>query len=70
LSKAYFNSENNDIKDFSDLRDKISPNEYSIYRQNSAAPYHQIFGNDFVRDLSIIDLLFCAVLDSSELLAK
>ena len=70
LSKAYFSPENNDTKDLLDLRDKISPNEYSIYRQNSITPYQQIFGNDFVRDLSIIDLLFCAVLDSSELLAK
>jgi hypothetical protein len=44
-------------KNIVDLRNKISPDNQEII---SAFPtYQQIFGNSFVSNLSILDLLFC-----------
>ena len=43
-------------KDVLDLRSTIHPKKNIEY---SAVPYYQIFGKDFVSNLSIIDLLFC-----------
>ncbi|WP_025762269.1 WbqC family protein [Dyadobacter tibetensis] len=43
-------------KDFiSTINNKKSTNNYKFYR---SVPYYQTFGNDFVENLSIIDLLF------------
>ncbi|MBC7450292.1 MAG: WbqC family protein [Cytophagales bacterium] len=67
-SEMYLLSENELFKEIKDLRNSISPNEYGEYRQNGVKKYQQVFGNEFAKDLSIIDLLFCAMLDSSELL--
>ncbi len=53
---------------YKDLREKILPHQHSSERQNGSPRYQQVFGNEFVTNLSIIDLLFCAVLDSPELL--
>lgn len=51
--KAY-NPSNND------LRGVISPKkEISAYDFFSPEPYPQIFGKDFVANLSVLDLLFC-----------
>lgn len=51
-----------------DLRGKILPGIENTEGQIGMKPYKQVFGNEFVNNLSIVDLLFCAVLDSSELL--
>jgi len=69
FSKSYLEVLNNDFSDIVDLRNEILPNEYSFYRQSGIVSYQQLFGSNFVKDLSIIDLLFCSVLDSSELLS-
>ena len=43
-----------------DLRGIISPKtEISGYDFFSPEPYPQIFGKDFVANLSVLDLLFC-----------
>lgn len=64
-----FDFSQNELSDnIIDLRHTIIPNQYSFYRQNGIKAYQQVFGNEFVRDLSILDLLFCAALDSSALL--
>lgn len=48
---------NNDDLRHLDLRNKISPKkETSI---TACQEYHQMFGNEFVQDLSILDVLFC-----------
>jgi hypothetical protein len=51
-----------------DLRGAITPQANREYRQNVSKKYHQVFGNEFVTDLSILDLLYCAVLDSPEII--
>lgn len=50
-----------------DLRNSISPksNENKLIKYNPA-PYHQVFGNNFVEELSVIDLLFCEGPQSGE----
>ncbi|MFD2033486.1 WbqC family protein [Belliella marina] len=54
-----------------DIRGKISAKtsfeERNIYQP---APYSQLFGLDFVPNLSIIDLLFCVGPESKNILAK
>lgn len=43
-----------------DLRDHVSPkNQPQSHVAYEQLPYHQVFGNNFVRDMSVIDLLFC-----------
>ena len=68
LSKGYFEAVDYHNQHILDLRGKIQPNVFNEYRQNGIKVYPQIFGNDFAKDVSIIDLLFCAALDSSEIL--
>lgn len=51
-----------------DLRGKIIPNSNKEIGHNGSDVYHQVFGNEFVSNLSILDLLFCAVLDSPKIL--
>lgn len=51
-----------------DMRGKINPQANKINEQIVSKPYHQVFGNEFVTKLSILDLLFCSVLDSPEIL--
>lgn len=50
-----------------DMRGKINPQTNKLNEQIVSKPYHQVFGNEFVTNLSILDLLFCAVLDSPEI---
>jgi len=51
-----------------DMRGKINPQSIKTERQIVSESYHQVFGNEFVTNLSVLDLLFCAVLDSSQIL--
>ena len=51
-----------------DMRGKIIPHAAKREGQTVSRKYHQVFGNEFVTDLSIVDVLFCAVLDSSEII--
>jgi hypothetical protein len=61
--------EKQELEDFMfDLRGKINPSLNKKMGQNVSKSYHQVFGNEFVSNLSVLDLLFCALLDSSEIL--
>ena len=51
-----------------DMRGKINPQSNKLEGQIVSESYHQVFGNEFVANLSILDLLFCAVLDSTKIL--
>lgn len=51
-----------------DRRGKINPQTNQSQGQIVREKYHQVFGNEFVTNLSILDLLFCAVLDSPQIL--
>ncbi|HSY60583.1 MAG TPA: WbqC family protein [Cytophaga sp.] len=51
-----------------DMRGKINPQSNQHQRQIVSQNYQQVFGNEFVTDLSILDVLFCAVLDSPQIL--
>ena len=53
-----------------DMRGKIIPQSKKSDGNFVIKPYQQVFGNEFVPNLSIVDLLFCAVLDSSEIIGK
>ena len=54
---AYNKSYSNDVWDFRGrLSDKEKPATEDLFRP---VPYIQVFGNSFVEDLSIIDLVFC-----------
>ncbi len=50
-----------------DLRGIITPQANRRDGQIVSKKYHQVFGNEFVTDLSVLDLLYCAVLDSPEI---
>lgn len=59
----------NDLPDYVvDMRGKINPQSIKTERQIVSESYHQVFGNEFVTNLSVLDLLFCGVLDSSQIL--
>lgn len=59
----------NDLPEYViDMRGKINPQTNQTQGQVVSNGYHQVFGNEFVTNLSILDLLFCAVLDSPEIL--
>jgi hypothetical protein len=45
------------VKGFADLTNKISPKKESVMMKSTE--YHQMFGSEFVQDLSILDVLFC-----------
>ena len=51
-----------------DMRGKINPQSIKTEGQIVSKSYHQVFGNEFVTNLSVLDLLFCAVLDSTQIL--
>jgi hypothetical protein len=52
--------EKNPKSDITDLRSALHPrNPYSDLKWFTPAPYQQIFGKNFVSNLSILDLLFC-----------
>jgi len=50
-----------------DMRGKINPQANKLNEQLVSKSYHQVFGSEFVTNLSVLDLLFCAVLDSPEI---
>ena len=59
----------NDLpEDVVDMRGKINPQSNKLAEQTVSKQYHQVFGSEFVTNLSILDLLFCAVLDSPQIL--
>jgi len=61
--------EKEELEDFMlDKRGKINISSNKEIGQNVSKKYHQVFGNEFVNNLSVLDLLFCALLDSSEIL--
>ncbi|MBX2897281.1 MAG: WbqC family protein [Cyclobacteriaceae bacterium] len=46
---------------YNDMRSVIQAKiPYSLRKNYRPAPYYQIFGNQFVSNLSLVDLLFCA----------
>ncbi len=46
--------------DIYDIRNRIHPKDNAyINRIYTPVPYHQVFGNSFAHNLSIIDLIFC-----------
>jgi hypothetical protein len=48
------------VENSGDLRSSISAKKpYSERSFYQPAPYYQVFGNQFVENLSLIDLLFC-----------
>jgi hypothetical protein len=51
-----------------DMRGKINPQSNQHKRQIVSHGYQQVFGNEFVTNLSILDLLFCAVFDAPQIL--
>lgn len=54
-----------------DLRGKISPKRKEISNPNFVTvQYPQVFGKNFVENLSILDLLFCAGKDAHEILER
>lgn len=52
---GHFESENEVVNDISLINNKKSTNAYKYYQP---VPYYQTFGNDFVSNLSIVDLIF------------
>jgi hypothetical protein len=57
--------------DITDLRSKIHPKQQSDKLFFYKAPeYMQVFGNQFVRDLSVIDLIFCEGPNASNILKE
>jgi hypothetical protein len=69
ILESYSYLEKEELEDsIFDLRGKIKPSSNKEIGQNVSKRYHQVFGNEFVSNLSILDLLFCALLDSSEIL--
>ncbi|MCH7414460.1 WbqC family protein [Belliella sp. R4-6] len=65
LNKTDINSESIDIRGL--ISSKSPFEDRNIYQP---APYSQLFGLDFVPNLSIIDLLFCVGPESNNILAK
>jgi hypothetical protein len=54
-----------------DIRGQIHPKEdFGLRNILNPRKYTQLFGSEFVPNLSIIDLLFCAGPESREILAK
>jgi WbqC-like protein family len=54
---AYEKEPNSEISDLrSQITSKKPPSDRSFYQPR---PYHQVFGNAFAGNLSVIDLLFC-----------
>jgi hypothetical protein len=57
--------------DVVDLRGLIVPaSPFSTRNYYAPVPYTQLFGVDFVPNLSVLDLLFCTGTDADELLGK
>ncbi|MCH7399011.1 WbqC family protein [Belliella sp. DSM 107340] len=65
LDKSDTNSESIDIRGLISAKSPFE--DRNIYQP---APYSQLFGLDFVPNLSIIDLLFCVGPESSNILVK
>jgi len=57
FSKEYSKTPNNDVLD---LRSAIHPkNSFATNRFYQSQPYIQLFGSEFVSNMSIVDLIFC-----------
>lgn len=68
LTESYQKEYNDEVMD---VRNVINPkNDYKSNGIYQPAPYTQNFGNDFVANLSILDLLFCKGNSSIDILAK
>lgn len=66
-----FVEKNNEKEAFIDLRNHISPkNEYHPERQNGKLTYYQVFGETFVGNLSVLDLLCCEGPNAINLIKK
>jgi WbqC-like protein len=61
--QALSNSPKNDLR--SKISPKVNPNYLGAYKQ---VTYQQVFGNNFVDNLSVIDLIFCEGPRAGELL--
>jgi hypothetical protein len=56
--------------DYLDMRSAIQAKiPYSSRKHYRATPYYQVFGNQFVTNLSLVDLLFCAGPQAGSILA-
>lgn len=55
-SLAYQKTPSDDIMD---LRSEINPKKAELAQFYKPAEYYQVFGNKFVENLSLIDLIFC-----------
>jgi hypothetical protein len=57
-------------KEITDLRSQIHPKSADNTLIRKWEPYHQIFGSNFVNNLSILDLLFCEGTNALSVLQK
>lgn len=70
VSVKYF-EKTDETENVLDIRGKIHPKEdFRLRNILKPTQYSQLFGSEFVPNLSIIDLLFCAGPESREILAK
>jgi hypothetical protein len=59
------------VGDVIDLRSTIHPKKSDNFREHeNAGSYVQVFGNKFVPNLSVIDLIFCAGPDAGSFLKQ
>lgn len=57
--------------DIYDIRNRIHPKDTAyIKRIYKPVPYHQVFGNSFADNLSIVDLVFCCGPEASRILRE
>lgn len=57
--------------DVRDLRSYITPgNTEFVQRVYNAVPYHQIFGNTFAANLSVLDVVFCCGPEASRIISS
>jgi len=70
ISECYIDPENIEADYVFDGRNKVHPKFQEQEEEIRLARYTQLFGKDFVENLSIIDLLFCEGPESSQILNK